>query len=780
MGIRGNITFLQSTTTTSVAPSVIININLNSNFHIGRNVTWAIYSNPVFYGSRSSCSKAELGKVEHKLSDRHGLILLQGSQSSSSSMTVFENIDSSSQSFIDHEIHLLGGQSIWGHSLLLSDPESGSNVACTNIFSTGQVKTWEATFTDHLAGKIILRENELGNTLIFSNLFHTSSEYRTASKHDWKILVTDVLDTTSRHDKCHYLNILLDPDARDDKQCNQLNHSNCKMGDLTRKHGQVVIGAANNRYSKATFMDTNLPLSTFSSSSRQLYIVLYDPKNTRNVFSCALITQIPERQVKSEFSYDGVKGFVRFSQRYATDPTVTTVNLKNLMGRGRELRIHEYPLSPDISVTRDVRCSESITGSIYNPLAASLPGPINATDDQYAIGDLSAKYGLLSDSPSESIFFNVAVDFNLPLFGSNSIIGRSIVIYSKNNQQPWICGNIGYSDEIITAEATFHYPVYGRVIFRQLADHPLSETTVLASLSYSDSSVNDTENHSWTVHENAPGLDSFNWSRRCLSTGDLFNPFNAAVETSKSSKCSADNPLRCAVGDLTSKSKRINISAYTGSSANKLFYRDLLLPLSGSQSIVGRSLVIHDETGPLARGDRMACAQVKRVHPLTATVRRWRGSPNPPSGSIVLRQTSDLDTTHGRIRLHGLNGSASGFHLHEAWVPLDKEFACSVDSVHEYFNPTGVDVSVGPLPGASTNDQYEVGDLSGKLGLLDSKTTYQADFTDEFLPLHGSISVVGRAIVIHKRERSARWVCATLSLEVPKDEAREIVAIACK
>lgn len=797
MGIRGNITFLQSTSSSSLSPllpsssssttsssSVIISINLNSNSNHGKNLTWAIYSNPVFYGSRSSCSKAELGKVEHKLSDRHGFIILQSSEESSlfssSSSSTSTPLASSSQSFVDHEIQLLGLNSIWGHSILLSDSDSGNNVACTNIFSPGKVKSWEVTFTNNFAGKIIFRENELGNTLIYSNLFHTSNEYRTATKHDWKILVTDVLDTVNRLDKCHYLSILLDPDARDDKLCSQVNHANCKMGDLTKKHGQITIGSANNRYSKVTFMDVNLPLSTFSSSSRQLFIVIYDSKNSRSIFSCAEVKEIPEREVKAEFNFDGVKGFLRFSQRYSVDPTVSTINFKNLLARGREVKIHEYPLSPDITISSDLRCHESIVGHVYNPLSiVSTHSPLNGTDDQYPIGDLSGKYGLLPDTSDNSMYFTVSVDMNLPLFGANSIIGRSVVIYNKNNQ-PWICSNIGYPDEIITAEATFHYPVYGRVIFRQLADNPWSETTVLAQLSYSDSTTNDTENHSWTLHQNAPGLDSFNWSRRCHSVGDMFNPFNAAIETSKTSKCSPDNPLRCALGDLTSKSKRINISAFRGSSLNKIFYRDLLLPLSGQYSIVGRSVVIHDETGPVVRGDRLACTVIKKVHPLTATVRRWRGSLTPPSGSVVLQQTSDLDRTYGRIRLHGLNGTASALHIHQTWVPIDKEFPCSSDSLYEYYNPTNLDGSVGPLPGASTNDQYEVGDLSGKLGLLDSKTTYQVDFSDEYLPLHGAISVVGRAVVINKKEKSARWVCGTLSLEVPKDEGREIVAIACK
>lgn len=63
------------------------------------------------------------------------------------------------------------------------------------------------------------------------------------------------------------------------------------------------------------FMDTNLPLSSFVSSglsARQLYLVVYE--KTR-ILGCALIREIREREVKADFDMDGVRGFIRFSQR---------------------------------------------------------------------------------------------------------------------------------------------------------------------------------------------------------------------------------------------------------------------------------------------------------------------------------------------------------------------------------------------------------------------------------------------------------------------------------
>lgn len=734
---------------------------------MAQNYSLSIHSNPVFYGTKSACNKVELGAVVRKLSDRHGPIVVSG------------DMMNGMQEFRDSDLKLRGPDTIWGRSILLTNTDTSmknERAACSNIFHGGNSKTSEAVFTSSFAGKVIFRENELGETMIYSNLFHTTSDYRQASKHEWKLLVTDLLDP-KRVDKCKYLSTLFDPDNTEDRNCNARNHSACKMGDMMKKHGPVTIGSANNRYSKFFFVDTNLPLSSFVSfsSSRQLYLAVYDKSR---VLSCAQVIPVNERDVKADFNMDGVKGFFRFSQRYILDPTVVTISLKNLMGRGKGFQIHQFPVAPKI-LPNEQQCSQFNVGLLFDPIGVNM-SPAEGTNDQYAIGDLSGKYGPLPDSVTEH-HLAVFVDMNLPLFGSNSIVGRSVVV-SASDDSRWICSSIGYSESVVTAVASFYYPIYGKVIMRQLQENPWSETSVFVDLSYSDGTVNDTDHHAWNIFSLPPGRDFYNWSRRCNSVGDEFNPFEVGDDMSnKNPKCSPDNAVRCAVGDLTSKSRRISISAFRGSRPVKLFYQDLLLPLSGPHSVIGRSIVVHDEKGPSVRGNRLACASIMRQHPISAAVRKWRvgsGVPSNVSGSITFYQSTAYDRTYGKAFLHGLNGMAGGYHVHEVWVPGDKEFPCSNDCVYGHFNPLAVDVSVGPLPGASTGDQYEVGDLSGKFGLLDYKAVHKSDFVDATLPLHGVNSIIGRSIVVHKMERNARWVCATIWPEVARDEGKEIVAIA--
>lgn len=73
---------------------------------------------------------------------------------------------------------------------------------------------------------------------------------------------------------------------------------------------------------------------------------------------------------------------------------------------------------------------------------------------------------------------------------------------------------------------------------------------------------------------------------------------------------------------------------------------------------------------------------------------------------------------------------------------------------------------------------YEIGDLSGKFGTLDGLTEYMDDYNDTNLPLFGYESIIGRSIIIHKKDRNIRWACSSLERGYSPSEAREIRAIA--
>lgn len=109
---------------------------------------------------------------------------------------------------------------------------------------------------------------------------------------------------------------------------------------------------------------------------------------------------------------------------------------------------------------------------------------------------------------------------------------------------------------------------------------------------------------------------------------------------------------------------------------------------------------------------------------------------------------------------------------------MDLEFPCEESSLYGHWNPLKVDPSTSPAPAQGTTDLYEMGDLSGKFGTLDNKNKYYSTHNDTMLPLFGPRSILGRSIVIHKKDKNLRWACSTIERGYAPSEARELRAIA--
>ena len=301
----------------------------------------------------------------------------------------------------------------------------------------------------------------------------------------------------------------------------------------------------------------------YLESSRNLFVIIYWKNQNNKIMTCAKITPLQSKEVRAHFDSDGVKGDIMLKQNYKIDPTIMTIKLDNLRGRGRYYYIHQFPIAQKQTKNDDL-CGQ--VGDRYNPFnidssqnlttTTTTTTMIQDTNDQYEVGDLSGKHGTLSQIQDIQTYFNSHIDFNLPLFGVHSVVGRSIVIH-KSDGQRWICANIAYPGQTIIAKATFYYPIVGSIIFRQQIDEPLTETTVLGELFYADGNQNITRNHPWRIHVNNIGIDFYNWTKRCMSSGENYNPFSIQTGRSYQSQCSLENQLRCQVGDLFLKSKKI-------------------------------------------------------------------------------------------------------------------------------------------------------------------------------------------------------------------------------
>ena len=276
-------------------------------------------------------------------------------------------------------------------------------------------------------------------------------------------------------------------------------------------------------FTKKYYSDTSMSLPDLKGS-RSLYLTLYDADHPDSFLSCAQIQEISPKTGVARFEHDGIRGHIKIRQVSPFHPAILSVKLRGLHDVAGSFHIHQFPV-PTRHDQDHVTCSQ--TGGHFNPYnidKSSSPSTATGTVDQYEVGDLSGKFGDLTGRERVQGTF---VDPSLCVFGKNSVVGRSIVIHHSPVPSRWVCANIELEHRpMMTAVATFTYPVGGRVMFRQEMDNPLGDTSVFVEgLVYTDGTKNYTADHRWHVHTDIPGKDYFNWTGRCLSAGSHFNPY---------------------------------------------------------------------------------------------------------------------------------------------------------------------------------------------------------------------------------------------------------------
>uniref|UniRef100_A0A3B3XN77 Superoxide dismutase copper/zinc binding domain-containing protein n=1 Tax=Poecilia mexicana TaxID=48701 RepID=A0A3B3XN77_9TELE len=133
------------------------------------------------------------------------------------------------------------------------------------------------------------------------------------------------------------------------------------------------------------------------------------------------------KEVRAVMNMRGISGYFNFRQASPFDVTQLSVNLANLRELFGPYHVHNFPV-PSV---RSGQCSNDNVGGHYNPFAVdttseTYPVGPGSTHDKYETGDLGGKHMSLS---GRSTFQMTFTDFSLPLFGQNSIVGRSVVIH---------------------------------------------------------------------------------------------------------------------------------------------------------------------------------------------------------------------------------------------------------------------------------------------------------------------------------------------------------------
>uniref|UniRef100_UPI00359026BF uncharacterized protein n=1 Tax=Myxine glutinosa TaxID=7769 RepID=UPI00359026BF len=460
---------------------------------------------------------------------------------------------------------------------------------------------------------------------------------------------------------------------------------------------------------------------------------------------CADVHEVTEVETVARMNTKGVRGSVAISQSSMFEPSRVVVSLQGLNQNGGGYHVHNYPVPPRLFAADDV-CANANTGGHWDPFGIStgaLPYPTNtnSTHDMYEVGDLSGRHGNLNEVDEILQEYD---DWNLPMFGVNLIMGRSLVIHYANGAR-WLCATLQPVKETIMAAAIFTSPIVGRILLQQFSGDPYADVSIFTELAHANNTIPFTSNHKWHAHRWPIQSASDLQPDRCASVGGHFNPYQVPVYAAYASECQKNNTFLCEAGDFSGKHGRLDVPNDLALLSAKHFFTDTTVSLLGRHTIVNRSVMLHALNGGASR---FACANVTILRPIVLVAKVWRGT--QPTGSLNLTQVSPFEHATVQINFPRMTQS-SLLHIHSLPLPgsirNDVE-ACSEANVGELYNPFNVSAASVPPPGNGTVDQYAMGDLSGKSGLIPGPLETKGRFEDPLLQLAGQLSVFRRTVVV--------------------------------
>ncbi|XP_026804205.1 uncharacterized protein LOC113547860 [Rhopalosiphum maidis] len=737
--IHGSILFSQHSLIDDI---ILISVSLK-NFGNSLQWSWQIKEFPVDYTNLvDRCSDKNLGNRLLSFDDTFGELKL-------------ENHTKLQFSISKSILELTGPLGVWYRSLLLKD--NAGNTICSTIMAKddSELRVAEAKFQTRFFGNIYIVwvgiSSSLMDAIIFTNLEDRKSLKTELTTNNWKIFSTDVLESILDKSKlnCDALQILYDPESNG-------------LGDLGARLGPVQIGK------KSLIRDSNLATFDIEYESRALYMVLFDSERADNILDCAQINLKKSITLKGFVNETKIKLELRLWQKSKFE--ITNVYSKaDSIQNDITLRLNEMPFIPKTYKTSlNINNNCLGVGKIFNPTGKLFPAEVERqTQDKYAIGDLSGKYNYDSSS----------WDAYLPLFGSNSVIHRSLVLYINGEiltcttLLPFTGPNSQTKVAYLTSEAIFRYPLVGRIVFRQPIDIGATETIIIIeSLVHADgTTLKDSDEHRWSINVQPPGKDFYNWMDRCKSAGPIYDP-HKVVKNNMTSLCSKSLKY-CSVGDLSS---RLNSLSIAGNKLNAIgvsrhMFVDEYMSLFGVNSIIGKSLVIYGDHGPQARGDRLACSKIEKVWHRKAVVKDWYSDTdiNSISGKIELFQLSEYDPVDFEINLQGIQG---GYDYYVYSNPVDGglDLPCESSNLYEIWDPWNNKETGG----------LRYGDWSLKFGSINGARTVSTVGNDTHAQLFGQLVFLGRSVMIHGMPSKKRLVCSTIERGYAPSEAREIRAMA--
>ena len=333
----------------------------------------------------------------------------------------------------------------------------------------------------------------------------------------------------------------------------------------------------------------------------------------------------------AEFNNGYVNGTVVFTENGTGAVKISLEQLRFPLGAN--FSIKEFPVKYEGPMSEI--CKTENIGNI-------LDGK-NCQPNKTRCGDLSGRLKLGSN--------NVVIDNDISLTGRYGIFGRSLTIVGQN---VLACATIKAKSATKIVVGVFRAVspgIAGTIVLQQPAGHPETSTAVDINLMLVDARSEPLTGLSFAVYESA---STSNTEGSCEGVGEIYNPL-------KKTSCDERKHSTCPIGDLSAKLGHLDIPLPKDGKPHT-FYIDTNLPLSGGNSVVGRSLVI------LSNGIPLICAKIQEYQTMVAEAML-------DSGIVGFTQGSLYEPVMVNV---SLSGGYNGITVYEN-VSVDS--SCQVDSL---------------------------------------------------------------------------------------------------
>lgn len=443
----------------------------------------------------------------------------------------------------------------------------------------------------------------------------------------------------------------------------------------------------------------------------------------------------------AQISQRGVSGQVKFRSLGSVDAPVSIVtDLEETLQYPEQTfswAIRSYPVDYS-QVDPKVRCQ----------LNDEILGPEQVNFDE--------ELGYLAIPENKTTRYTTS---SISLTGAKGIWGKSLVLY---NDDVVICATITAKDAALehSAESRFLGPIVGSIHFRWLAgkSSERAETLIYAKLQHTEKNTQNSASsgviqHRWKIYATDIVENIRRTEGDCNSLQLVFDPQNS-------------DPGKT-VGDLDNRLGALPVNGYETSKIKQFLTRDpqlVLLPTDLTGPKRRLYVVIFDG---FKTDDIVACAEIRHIR---AKVLKSVFNSNNMKGEITLMQNSLFEPTWINVTVaptdnDPLTGEKYAARLKRFQINTLAPHPSLKSNVTQYcnssgpmWNPSNIDLQAIPPPGLGTQDQYAIGDLTGKL-LGRSKDyphsffRYQSGelagiYWDVFLPLYGKNSVMHRNLLL--------------------------------